>query len=253
MELSEEGVAHYRRHGFVRVPGVLSAAEAAGYARAAAELPGASSTGPEMRAFRQYVNVWRTSAALRALTLHPKLSALAHQLAGVPLRLWHDQVLVKPPHHETATEFHQDHPYWPHRTCRHALSAWVALVDVPAERGCMTFLPGSHTHTGLRPQDLHKEGDLFEIDPELRWSERVTVPLRAGDITFHNSYTGHMALPNRTDAARLAHVVIYMDADTVYDGRPHPVTDGVGLLPGDRLDGDLFPPLTSAAAGSPSE
>jgi ectoine hydroxylase-related dioxygenase (phytanoyl-CoA dioxygenase family) len=105
----------------------------------------------------------------------------------------------------------------------------------------MTFLPGTQVLTGYRPQDLRDEEDLFTVNPSLRWLPRVTVPLRAGDATFHSSYTGHMALPNRTDQARLAHVVIYMDAETRYAGTPHVVTDPLGLAPGDRLDGATFP------------
>lgn len=105
----------------------------------------------------------------------------------------------------------------------------------------MTFLPGTQHRTGLRPQDLHHEEDLFEMDPSLRWIPRVTVPLRAGDCTFHSGYTGHMALPNRTDQARFAHVVIYMDEATTFNGTAHVITDPLGLDAGDRLDGDTFP------------
>jgi phytanoyl-CoA hydroxylase len=77
----------------------------------------------------------------------------------------------------------------------------LSVPPLLPERGCMTFLPGTQHRTGLRPQDLHHEEDLFALDPSLRWIPRITVPLRAGDCTFHSGYTGHMALPNRTDLA----------------------------------------------------
>ena len=105
----------------------------------------------------------------------------------------------------------------------------------------MTFLPGTQHRTGLRPQDLHHEDDLFALDPSLRWIPRITVPLRAGDCTFHSGYTGHMALSNRTELARFAHVIIYMDEATTYSGAAHIVTDPLGLVAGDRLDVDTFP------------
>jgi phytanoyl-CoA hydroxylase len=105
----------------------------------------------------------------------------------------------------------------------------------------MTFLPGTQHRKGLRPQNLQNEEDLFQLDPSLRWIQRITVPLKAGDCTFHSSYTGHMALPNRTSLARLAHVNIYMDAATRYDGKPHVVTEPLGLSAGDPLDGEMFP------------
>jgi ectoine hydroxylase-related dioxygenase (phytanoyl-CoA dioxygenase family) len=241
--LPDELVAAYREYGFVRVRGVLDPDQVERF-RSAAEafLEAHRAESLEKRAvFSQLVNVWQRDDTLRTLIFDRRLARIAEQLAGFPLRLWHDQMLVKEPHNNAATEFHQDRPYWPHAGDRLPLSAWIALVDVPPERGCMTFLPGTQDRTGLRPQDLHHEDDLFVMDPSLRWIPRVTVPLRAGDCTFHSGYTGHMALPNRTDLARLAQVVIYMDAETTYTGTEHVVTDPLGLAEGDRLDGDTFP------------
>ncbi|MEU5876233.1 phytanoyl-CoA dioxygenase family protein [Spirillospora sp. NPDC047279] len=241
--VSQQLVDAYRQDGFVRVRGVLDQGEIERF-RAAAEdyLETHRAESLETGAtFSQLVNVWRRDPTLRDLTLDRRLGRIAERLAGFPLRLWHDQMLVKEPHSDTATEFHQDRPYWPHAGDRLPLSAWIALVDVPPERGCMTFLPGTQHRTGLRSQDLHDAEDLFAADPSLRWAPRVTLPLRAGDCTFHSGYTGHMALPNRTGTARLAHVTIYIDADTAYSGAAHPVTDGLGLTPGSRLDGEDFP------------
>ncbi|PZF85608.1 phytanoyl-CoA dioxygenase family protein [Jiangella anatolica] len=239
----EQLVAEYRENGFVRIRGVLDAAEVARF-RAAAEtyLEAHRAESLEQQgAFSQLVNVWQHDETLRDLSFHRRLGRVAEQLAGFPLRLWHDQMLVKEPHNGVATEFHQDRPFWPHANDRLSLSAWVALVDVPPERGCMTFLPKTQHLADLRRQDLHEEDDLFEADPSLRWLPRVTIPLRAGDCTFHSSRTGHMALPNSTDQARLAHVNIYMDEATTYSGTAHPVTDPLGLTEGDRLDDDRFP------------
>jgi phytanoyl-CoA hydroxylase len=239
----DELVTAYREYGFVRVRGVLDPGQVERFrSRAEAFLMAHRGESLEKQgAFSQLVNVWQRDDTLRMLTLDPRLGRIAEQLAGFPLRLWHDQMLVKEPHNNVATEFHQDRPYWPHAGDRLPLSAWIALVDVPPERGCMTFLPGTQHRTGLRPQDLHREDDLFALDPSLRWVPRVTVPLHAGDCTFHSGYTGHMALPNRTDIPRLAHVVIYMDEATTYSGAEHIVTDPLGLVAGDRLDGDTFP------------
>jgi hypothetical protein len=52
-----------------------------------------------------------------------------------------------------------------------------------------------------------------------------------------------MATPNLTGEPRVAHVVIYMDAQTTYKRQPHPVTDQLGLADGDSLGGDMFPAL----------
>jgi phytanoyl-CoA hydroxylase len=239
----EQLVESYRQDGFVRVRGILTPEEVTRFSdRAAGYLEEHRAERLQQdKIFSQLVNVWQHDETLRELTLHPRIGRIAEQLAGFDLRLWHDQMLVKEPRSNAATHFHQDRPYWPHANDQLPLSAWIALVDVPPERGCMTFLPGTHARTDLQPQNLSEAEDLFTKAPDLRWSHRVTVPLRAGDCTFHSGYTAHMALPNTTDQARLAQVNIYMDRHTTYSGRPHIVTDPLQLTAGDNLAGDTFP------------
>ncbi|RYG36054.1 phytanoyl-CoA dioxygenase family protein, partial [bacterium] len=169
------------------------------------------------------------------------VAAAATALAEGPLRVWHDQILIKQPGVSKATEFHQDQPYWPHADGPNPISCWIALGDVPAERGCMSFLPASHKLTDLAIQNLADERSLMEICPDLVWYPRVTVPLKAGDVTFHHGRCAHMAQPNKTDEPRVAHVVIFMNKGTTYTGVGHVITDGQGFEAGQKLEGDLFP------------
>lgn len=191
--------------------------------------------------FSQHVNVWTAHEGLRRLTLHPNITRAARLLAGVPLRLWHDHLLIKKPHNKAPTEFHQDQPYWPHANSRQPISCWVALCDVPVERGCMTFIPGSHMRADLEAQNLSDRRSLFGKAPDLEWQPRVTLPLRAGDCTFHHGRCAHMANQNDTDEHRVAMAIIYIDATTTFDGRQHVVTEPLDLKPGQVLQGDLFP------------
>lgn len=238
----------YQRQGFVHIPGMLTTDEVVAFRNRAVQVEQrlkdkALHYGTPI--FTQLVNVWREDEGMRQLTLHRRVAAVAERLAGVPLRLWHDQILIKQPHNNAPTEFHQDQPYWPHANSSQPLTAWIALVDVPVERGCMTFLPGTHTRTDLVAQDLTDKDDLFRKCPELIWSSRVTIPLRAGDCTFHHARTAHMATPNSTDEPRIAHAIIYMDATTSYVKSPHLVTDALHLEEGQLLAGDLFPTVAS--------
>ena len=240
--LSAESIDAYRRDGFVHVPNVLDAAEVASAHDAAIELSSSmESQRYKGEPFTQLVNGWLHDERIRALTLNPRIAEMAETLADLPLRLWHDQILIKQPQRSTATEFHLDAPYWPHADARHRLTAWVALVDVPVERGCMTFLPGSHLGEDFVSVDLENATALFEALPHLRWLPRVTVPLRAGDLTFHHGLAAHAATPNFTDEPRVAHAVIFMDADTHYSGARHVVTDPLGLAPGKPFEHELFP------------
>lgn len=240
--VTEDQIDAYRRDGFVALRSLLARDEALAFREAALAASARLKALGEGPIFRQTVNVWRDDPTLKGLTLHPALTAAARALAGVPLRLWHDQLLIKEGGNVSKpTEFHQDQPYWPHTDAPNPISCWVALGDVPVEAGCMTFIPGSQREIGLAMQDLSSERSLFDISPELAWKPRVTVPLRAGDVTFHHGRCAHMAGPNRLETPRVAHVAIFMEAGVRYNGAGHVVTDPLGLAPGDPLDGDLFP------------
>jgi phytanoyl-CoA hydroxylase len=243
--LTDAQINTYRNNGFVHIPAILSKDEAATFSQAALRLQQVhlerETANSDQPVFTQMVNVWQESEPMKALTLHPNVSAVASRLAGVPLRLWHDQTLIKKPHNNAPTEFHQDQPYWPHGNSPNPISAWIALVDVPVERGCMTFIPGVQNRTDLPVQNLSDSRSLFTISPELEWAPRVTLPLKAGDCTFHHGRCPHMATPNFTDDPRVAHVVIFIDRTTTYAPTEHVVTDPLHLEPGSLLNGALFP------------
>jgi ectoine hydroxylase-related dioxygenase (phytanoyl-CoA dioxygenase family) len=250
--LADDVVAAYREDGFVHIPSVLGADDVSRYRDAviAADARLETLNSPTDKTFRQIIQAWQKDEALRGLSLDPELASLATQLAGMPLRLWHDQILIKEPHNGAASHFHQDQPYWPHDNLKTSLSAWIALVDVPVERGCMTFIPGSQRRKATAV-DLHNRADFFAVAPELEWEPRVTVPIRAGDCTFHNGYTAHAANPNETDEYRYAFINIYVNEDVTYSGMQHPLTNDIGLEIGDRFPNDLFPPVPLEAGSEP--
>lgn len=226
----------------MKVRGLLSAEEVERFRSAVDGMVDRGTCGLRDDAlFKQFVNNWRSDATLRDLTFHETLHRTALQLAGVPLRLWHDQLLIKSPQKSVPTEFHQDQPYWPHRSGKHSITAWIALTDVPVEKGCLCFIPGSHRKEDLPMQDLTNDRSLFGIDPGLEWKERVVVPLQAGDCTFHHGRTCHMAFSNQSSGNRIGYAVIFIEDGTRYSGASHVVTDGLGLREGEVIRGDLFP------------
>ncbi len=241
MQPTPEQISSYKQRGFVKIESVILPEEALSFREAA--LAHAKNNPPISNSsiFDQFVNVWTHDDAMRAVTLHPNIARIATALAGEALRLWHDQILMKQPHVSLPTEYHQDQPYWPHATAPHPISCWLALGDVPVERGCMTFLPGSHLRTDLPAQSLADGRSLFSYAPELEWGERITQPLQAGDCTFHHGRCAHMATSNFTDETRVAHIIIFMPRTVTFDGKRHVVTDPLNLAVGDPIAGDLFP------------
>ncbi len=167
--LDKSTIELFRQRGFVRIPGVITKDEAESFRIAALNASKQSDPYKIRPVFSQHVNVWREHKDMSKLTLHPNVGAIAQKLAGAPIRLWHDHILIKEPQNKVATEFHQDQPYWPHSNSPNALSAWIALCDVPVERGCMSFISNSHNHKELTAQNLLDKRDLFTKCPELEY------------------------------------------------------------------------------------
>jgi phytanoyl-CoA hydroxylase len=250
--VSEDTVQLYRRQGFVHVPGVLDEREVARYAAAADELLvdhmelWNGEHGVEVNYVAQ---AWRKHDALRELALHPVIGSIALRLAGGPLRLYTTEVLAKEPHKAAPTLVHDDETGLPLDSLSRTLTAWVALSDVPVERGCLSYLPGSHLRGPEHRQEHMTSFEEFttiaRLWPDFAWQPRVTVPLRAGDVAFHHCRTVHMAGANTTDVRRLGHGIVYANAEATY--RPG-VQDKhmAGFTPGQPLSGDDFPLIEPA-------
>lgn len=189
-----------------------------------------------------------SDAVLAKLALNQKIGEIAAKLAGVSgIRLWHDQLLHKPPQRDVtaagAVGWHQDWHYWQCADSQAMLTAWVALVDVNEENGCMEVVPGSH-EWGLLPENDFFEQDLDALQRSIEARtgkpfQTVPLPLPAGAVSFHHSLTIHGSRPNRSDAPRLS-LVIHMQPDgTPYrSGTPADAHANVRLLSGQ--DGDIF-------------
>ncbi|MDE0839565.1 MAG: phytanoyl-CoA dioxygenase family protein [Kiritimatiellae bacterium] len=247
--VSDAMIEAYALNGFVKVPNLITVESASALRKAALGVAtGTMPNGDEAYAERltQQVNVWRSNAILKQITMSPGIAAIAEQLAGCELRVWHDHLLSKAPRNGFATEWHQDRPYWPFEGKPSTISVWIALQDTPADLGCMSFMPGSQRMDDLTAQSLADARSLFGVAPELEFESKVTVPLKAGEATFHNGRTAHMANANQLDAWRIAHVTIYMQNGVTFSGKPHGVTAEYsktvsGLTQGDALDGAWFP------------
>ncbi|RAY12694.1 phytanoyl-CoA dioxygenase family protein [Actinomadura craniellae] len=252
--LTDETVRSYHDRGFVHLPQVLSPEEVATFRAAAEEL--LDKEGPEIWGASaeetqvHYVEAaWLKHPDLRRLALHPVITEIAERLSGGPLRLYGTDVLKKDPHVHLPTVIHDDEPGLPLAGLSRTLTAWTPLVDVPADRGSLIYVPGSH----LRPEterQVHLAGfehyrPMEEVWPDFPYAPRVTVPARAGDVIFHHFRTVHLAGVNTDSERRLAYGVVYMDADATY--RPgvqdHPVAH---LRPGEPVAGEKFPLIRPA-------
>lgn len=192
-------------------------------------------------------NSYWSDSVLAKLVLNPTIGALAAKLSGsTGIRLWHDQLLHKPPQKDTnagAVGWHQDWHYWQCAEPADMLTAWVALVDVDTQNGCMEVVPGSHKW------GLQDASDFFEQDLEVLQKnfekqtgkpfETVPCVLPAGSMSFHHCLTIHGSRPNLSNAPRVSMVLHLQPEGTRYrKGTPAEPHANVRLLSG--ADGDPF-------------
>ncbi|MEI7551172.1 MAG: phytanoyl-CoA dioxygenase family protein [Verrucomicrobiota bacterium] len=247
--LTPQQIAAYQRDGYIQLNDVITGDDLTAFRDAVAAVvkedtarldPNRTRNSYE-QIFIQCVNVWQRSPAVKSYVLHRRLGSIASRLSGLSVRLWHDHALFKEPHTGAKTPWHQDTPYWPHQQKMHQLTLWVALQDATIQNGCMSFLPGTQKLLDIEPVNLANPQDLYDVAPQTKGLKPVTCELKAGSCTVHNGMTFHYAGPNRSAGMREVIAIIYMPDGTTYAPTTHPVTDPLGLQPGQKLNGELFP------------
>jgi hypothetical protein len=224
---SPDEVAHFREHGWYLTRRVFTDAEldAAidGSERYYASLDAPEVALPNGRTFRP---MWWQGAGedvlrkndyttpvvpeLAALLRKPVLGAIAALLAGDDVRLWHDQLLYKPPSTVGAPQavgWHTDRGYWKTCSSDDLLTAWVPFTDIRPDMGPLQFVDGSlhwppNDHLDFFSSDL----DALEARFETGGAPVVKVPalLRRGQVSFHHCRTIHGSGANTSDRPRRA-------------------------------------------------
>jgi len=203
------------------------------------------------KGFNQMVNLWTDSPAAKAFSFSSRLAETGRRLSSSHhVRIYHDHAMIKPPGQQSrATNWHQDAPYWPMDPIG-AFSAWIAVDDVTVANGCLHFVPGSHKFGLLKAIQLGIEGE--SIVDKMREAghdvaEPVAMEMASGGVTFHQGCNFHYAGPNRTDAPRRAHAVIYIPDGTKFTGGNEAAGAGEQMTAGEAWDHPLHPILAGQA------
>jgi ectoine hydroxylase-related dioxygenase (phytanoyl-CoA dioxygenase family) len=213
---------------------------------------------PEGRVITQFLNMWKREAMYARVMHHPVISGIVGALLDTPrVRLWHDQIISKPPGDNGHFEFHQDFYLWPLDEPR-MVSCWLALDDVTAVNGCMHVVPASHRDprfgleayaAELEARESAEDPDALPETPRRAFrhepvSIATPVELKAGECMFHHCLNFHATPPNTTSEQRRAHVMIFM-ADGVRvklsQAPGHPLIPGFEVEDGQPLAGRGFP------------
>ena len=199
-------------------------------------------------------NAWKADSVLAAAALSPRLGHIAAQLIGAPgIRLWHDQLLDKPPHGGRVITYHQDWAYWQMIAECRTVTCWIALDDVLPESGPMVFLEGTHKlglwslPAGITGDDTQKPS--LPADFETR---EVPVIIPKGSVSFHHGLLLHGSDRNFSPSRRRAFVSHVMSTECTYrPGQEHMNEWKMKAQPdcpqpGEKFHGPQFPVMWTA-------
>lgn len=214
----------YRENGYLLVPGLFPAAEAAALRAEAHALIdrlaahqsvdatwGSArqvSAAAQQTAVYHCHNVQFYSALLTRLICDPRLTDPAAEIIGSPnVQLHHNKLFIKPPEKGAPFPMHQDYPYFPHAN-HSMIAAVVHFDDAPEEKGCIRCVPGSHK---LGPIEHEGQGGWHLPFDRYPLEAAAACPARAGDVLFFSYLTIHGSGINSSGEARTTLLVQMRD------------------------------------------
>lgn len=257
-DVAEEQVAAFNRNGWVKFGTLLEEADLQRL-RVMARTMMAGGNAPRKvgrDGFGQDANNAEYLKRLQVLNLRetfPEIVEIAAKIAPIAaalmevrsVRLWSDMLFVKQGNADSKpTMWHQDLPKVPIDR-RGMVNAWIAIDDVPVSRGAMAFASGSHRLGSLGAvSQLGEDRDITELLTNRDWdcvTDLSTVPLKAGEATFHYGMTLHRAHANKDDVDRIGLGFHFIDADALFTGAASRYTDGLGMKVFEPFDDAHFP------------
>lgn len=239
-EIQPEEAAAFRENGWVKLDNLITPDLAARLLEAAKGLLGTDGTGHKARRgididfewFSEYQQPgFEGLEPFRSVAFDPAIGKAAHALGvrrpGVGVRYMRDQVVCRHPAGQRKSE-----PAPPHQDFSAAVfdrmgyvNLWIALNEIPPERGSLRFYNGSHREgpMGWRDRDGNIAGSgkpLLEVYPDFieRCPRSEPLHLMPGDATAHTMLTVHESPGNFTDEPRWNLINLYIPEDVVYTG-----------------------------------
>lgn len=137
-------------------------------------------------------------------------------LIGPDILCWNSWFWIKEASSTSYVSWHQDSQYWGLDTSK-LVTAWLALSPASEESGCMQVVPGSHREDPMAHKDLYNDDNLLTRGQEIvdiDASQAVSMPLRTGEMSFHNIRIAHASGPNVSVDRRIGLSLHYMPTQT---------------------------------------
>lgn len=143
------------------------------------------------------------------------LDCIAALLGVEDIKLYQDQLFMKPPKVGSRQSYHQDQPLGFDIDPVDMVTCWAALDRATIENGCLWMLPGTHK-LGATEMESWKEYEERVLDDRL--PQERAIELEPGDCSFHHGLTLHSSRPNLTDEKRWGYATHYVSAHCRYTG-----------------------------------
>jgi ectoine hydroxylase-related dioxygenase (phytanoyl-CoA dioxygenase family) len=206
--LTPEELDIYATHGYVVIPGLLTADEVTTFRSVArTDLDRQLSAGDDvMRKGDAEGNVtllklWNSAGddLYGRVARDQRLVDIATSVLGDDTYVYSHKMTMKEPLVGGAWEWHQDYGYWYQNRCLapDMLSIWIALDPSHAENGCLQVLDGSHR---LGRLDHLRVNDQTVVDPEYLEAALTRFELRYVEMAPGDALLFHCNLLHRSDA-----------------------------------------------------
>ncbi len=175
---------------------------------------------PAVDPIRKFEGTVRFDPIFQSFARSPKLLELVRGLIGPRIKLFRDQMLLKPPGGQDKPT-HQDQSYFRVKPMDGLVTAWVALDDATIDNGCMRYVPGSHKF-GILEMQPDPERPVHHVPKTdgLNLAPEVACPVPAGSVIFHHGLTLHRSGVNNTETWRKALVLHFATAEAMSEIGP---------------------------------
>jgi ectoine hydroxylase-related dioxygenase (phytanoyl-CoA dioxygenase family) len=175
-----------------------------------------------------------SDAVFRAHACNAKIVECIAALLGQNLKLYQDQLFMKPPRVGSRQKYHQDQPLGFYLDPPQLVTCWAAMDDSTLANGCLRVIPGTHK-CGEIPREKWQEYERRAIEGRL--TEEVPLVMKAGDCSFHHGFLLHASEVNRSDQRRRGYATHYVPAEVRYVG-PEPRPEFL-LVRGQSFEGRI--------------
>jgi len=139
------------------------------------------------------------------------------QLIGPDILCWNTIFWIKEAGSESFVSWHQDTRYWG-LSSDQVVTAWLALSDASIESGCLQVMPETHLGDVLDHDDRYHPDNMLtrgqKISVGIDEAKAVSMPVRAGEMSFHNYRLAHASGPNTSGDRRIGISMHFMPPET---------------------------------------